>query len=312
MDCTPLAVLAARQHGCITLAQAQVQVAGATEKTIEDLLRHGCLIREQLGCYRFAAAPQTWHQQIMIAVLSVPGGLASHRTAAVLWGLDGFRPGRIEVVTPHGRWRERDVIVHQSKDLVGGDMSERFGIPCTSLVRTLIDLPAVAHEYRCAQGLDHACRNDRTVLQAVRQRHLEVARRGRNGTVLMREMLDARGAGDVRGNGFEERTRTLLVGAGLPRPVSQLPVRDGDFRAFIDLAWPERMVGIECDSLAPSLRAARSSARPRPTATAHGPGLGHVRIHLSGRHPGSRTGRHGDESRPDLTVLDALSPRMRG
>jgi hypothetical protein len=119
------------------------------------------------------------------------------------------------------------------------------------LVRTLVDLPAVAWETRCGQALDHACRKDRSVLEWVRMRHLEVARRGRNGTVMLRALLERRGKGDrLTGSGFEAKALHLITEACLPEPVLQYRVRDGDFLAFIDIAWPERMVGMECDSLA--------------------------------------------------------------
>ena len=32
--------------------------------------------------------------------------------------------------------------------------------------------------------------------------------------------------------------------------MTQHRVRDGEFVAYIDIAWPDRMVGMECDSLA--------------------------------------------------------------
>jgi hypothetical protein len=173
------------------------------------------------------------------------------RTAAVLWELDGFEPGRIETVVEHGTWRRRGVVVHQSKDLVGGDRTVRDGIPCTSLVRTLVDLPAVAWETRCGQALDHARRKDRLLFERVLARHVEVARRGRNGAVMLRALLERRGVGDqLHDTGFEAKALHLISEACLPDPVPQFQVRDGEFVAYIDIAWPDQMVGMECDSLA--------------------------------------------------------------
>lgn len=186
----------------------------------------------------------------MVAVLSLPGALASRRTAAALHGLDGYWRDRIEVVTEHGRWRRKEITVHQTKDLVTSDLDQVDGVPCTSLVRTLVDLPAVSHEFRAGQALDHACRLDRSVLEQVRLRHLEVARRGRNGTVALRAMLERRCGSGLVGSGFETKALDLIGNAGIPDPVCQFEVRAGDFVAHLDLAWPDRMVGLECDSLA--------------------------------------------------------------
>lgn len=250
MDFAPLASLAAGQHGCF--ASRQLPDVGLTKHQLGRLHERGLVLGTgHKGVHRFASAPVTWRQRVMATTLSMPGSLASHRTAGALWELDGFPPGRIETVVEHGTWRRRDVTVHQSKDLVAGDRDVRDGIPCTSLVRTLVDLPAVAWEARCGQALDHARRQERAVLEWVRARHLEVARRGRNGTVALRALLERRGLGDrLPDSGFEAKALHLVMEAGLPDPVLQFQVRDGEFVAYIDLAWPGRMVGMECDSLA--------------------------------------------------------------
>jgi hypothetical protein len=250
VDFAPLTSLAAGQHGCFSTPQ--FLALDLSRHQLKRLRQKGLVgPTDHLGVHRVTSAPVTWCQRVMAATLSMPGSLASHRTAAALWGLDGFGPGKIEVIVEHGGWLDRNVIVHQSKDLVGGDRDERSGIPCTSLVRTLVDLPAVTWELRCGQALDHACRNDRSVLTRVRARHLEVARRGRNGTVMLRAMLERRGMGDrLPDSGFEAKALHLITEACLPEPVLQHRVRDGDFLAFIDIAWPDQMVGMECDSLA--------------------------------------------------------------
>jgi very-short-patch-repair endonuclease len=244
----PLTELAARQHGLTSHAQAVA--AGLTDQHLFRRVRAGDLVRLDTGVYLLPGAPPSWVRDVMAAVLSIPGALASHRTAAALWELDGFPPAHIEVVAEQGGWRRRDITVHQTRDLVAADISERAGIPCTSLVRTLVDLPAVTWEHRCGQALDGAARKDRSVLELVRHRHLEVARRGRNGTVVLRSLLERRGATDrLVDSGFERKALALVEDAQLPAPVPQLQVRDGRFVAHIDLAWPDRMVGMECDSL---------------------------------------------------------------
>ena len=124
------------------------------------------------------------------------------------------------------------------------------GIPCTSLVRTLVDLPAVAWEARCGQALDHARRHDRSLFDRVLARHLEVARRGRNGTVVLRALLERRGSATARRHRLRAEGARPHRRAGLPDPVPQFQVRDGEFVAYIDIAWPEQMVAMECDSLA--------------------------------------------------------------
>ena len=189
----------------------------------------------------------------MAVTLSVPEALASHRAAAALWGLEVSGALPVEVLTQ--RWHRRHrvapgVVVHETKDLVAGDIAIRDGIPCTSLVRTLVDLPAVVHEFKAGVALDQAHRRDPTILARVRARHLEVARRGRNGTVKLRGLLEERGLGDKKvDSGFERKALRLIGGSELPDPVTQWKVSDGELVAYLDIAWPARLIGMECDSV---------------------------------------------------------------
>ena len=48
--------------------------------------------------------------------------------------------------------------MHESRTLRGVDLDEVDGIPCTSVPRTILDLPAVAHPFLVGQALDDACR----------------------------------------------------------------------------------------------------------------------------------------------------------
>jgi hypothetical protein len=241
-------VVAARQHGVVTWKQL---LACLPRTTIESWVAVGHIHRVAPEVYRFTGAPETWRQRVMIAVLD-SGGIASHRTAAALHGVDGH-PGRVIEVTVE-RWqrssRRSFYKVHESKDLRGPDFDTRDGIPCTSLIRTLIDLPAVEHVYRAEQALDDACRLDRGTLLLTKARFQEVARRGRNGTTAMRSMIEERiGESMPAGSTFESKAVRLIKAAGIAKPVKQHMVEDGDFVAFIDLAWPIVMFGAECDSL---------------------------------------------------------------
>jgi hypothetical protein len=199
--------LARAQYGLLT--RDQLRTAGASPQAIGRAVAAGHLVEHRPGVYRLPGTPRSWDQDVMAACLSIPGSLASHRTSAALRRLDGFRPGVIEVVVERWTRRRRSplFIVHESKDLRPVDADVVRGIPCTSLVRTLVDLPAVAPEFRARQAIDHAARNDRAILERVRDRHLEVARRGRNGTRVLRAILEDRLGGDaLPGSWFEETT----------------------------------------------------------------------------------------------------------
>jgi hypothetical protein len=178
--------------------------------------------------------------------------MASHRAAARLRGLDGFERAPVEVLVERGAKRRRPpraAVLHETLDLKAPDIDEVDGIACTSLVRTLVDLPAVVHEFKAGVALDQAMRADPAVLARVGERHREVARKGRNGTVALRALLAERGVGELVDSGFERKALRLIHRSVLPTPVTQHHVVDGGFECWLDIAWPTAFVAVECDSL---------------------------------------------------------------
>lgn len=243
--------LAERQHAAFTREQARA--VGLTDHRLRGMVGRGEVRRAAPGVFTLAGVRPTWHQRLHVAVLALPGSQASHRASGRLRMWEGFDRAPIEVVVERGRHRRtapRDVILHESKDLRGVDFDIVDGIPCTADVRTLVDLPAVVHEFKAGVALDQAIRRDPTILDRVVERHLEVARRGRNGTVALRSLLAERSDANLVDSGFERRTLRLIAGSGLPAPVTQHHVVDGDFQCWLDIAWPARRLAVECDSLA--------------------------------------------------------------
>ena len=242
--------LAARQHSAFSLPQALE--LGIGRRRLHRMVGRGAIVRAAPSVYRMRGVRPTWHQRVMVATLSIPGSMASHRAAARLRRFDGFELAPVEVLVVRGRNRRRalrETILHETMDLKATDVDEVDGIPCTSLIRTLVDLPAVVHEFRAGVALDQAIRREPALLGRVAQRHREVARRGRDGTVALRALLAERGEGELVDSGFERRALRLILDSHLPRPVTQHLVVDGDFTCRLDIAWPDRKVAMECDSL---------------------------------------------------------------
>jgi len=241
--------VARQQHGLVTWNQALA--IGADPSIIKRWIDHGLMERVAPEVYRLAGAPDTWLQRVMRAVLD-SGGWASHRTAGALHNLDGHNGSVIEVLVE--RWkrssRHDGYTVHEAKDLRGVDLTTRNGIPCTSVVRTLLDLPGVEHRFRAEQALDDACRKNAAVLRLLRTRFQQVARRGRNGTTVMRGFLGERPGGFIPpGSDFEKLALRAIEAAAIEKPVKQFKVEDGDFVAYLDLSWPHLKFAMECDSL---------------------------------------------------------------
>src|SRR4051812_21470906 len=81
-------LLASRQHGLVTCDQ--MAKLGVSEPALRRLVARRMLDRIGPSVYRVTAAPESWKQRVLAATLSNPHSLASHRTAAALWQLDGF------------------------------------------------------------------------------------------------------------------------------------------------------------------------------------------------------------------------------
>jgi hypothetical protein len=248
-----LAEYTSAHHGVISLdAARQLEVAPSH---LDTFVRTGHLVRVAPEVYAIAGQPGSWHQRIAIAVDST-SGWASHGTAAALWELDGFeraRDGQIEVLTPKGRRLERrgKWTVHETRRFREVDLAEAEGIACTSVARTILDLPAVACPSAVGQALDSACRRWPDMLATIAQRYTEIGGRGRRGSRILRVMLEERmGAGRFAQSGFERHALRMVRSIGLPEPVLQCRVSDVDFVAYLDLGWPAIKWGLECDSLA--------------------------------------------------------------
>lgn len=244
-----LAALGRQHHGLVRLDHAQDQ--DISRQVLHHRVRTGVLEAIDENIFRIAGTPCTWEQRALAAVWSQgPDAILSHRAAALLFELDGITQAPLEVLVP--RWKRRGrrkgVKVHEARDLVPTDRTTWHGIPCASVVRVLLDLPAVVSARRADQVWEDALRRRLCTVDQLTDRFVQVARRGRPGTRVGRHLLEKRLEGFVPTmSEFERRVRELVVQAGLAPPVSQHPVDIGSTTVFIDLAWPELRIGIECD-----------------------------------------------------------------
>lgn len=246
-----LARAARRQHGLVT--RRELIEADVSRQRIGRALARGELMLIHPGVYQATAAPPSWHQRVLRAVLAGGAGtLASHRTAAALWELDGSTEGLPEIVTPrHLRsWAVDLGRRHESKDLHLAQPSERMAIPCTGLVRTLVDLGAVQPIERVQQAVDDAIRRNLCTWDDLGHAMAMHSRQGRSGVGTLRSILETHFGNHVPDSQFNRLVERLLVTNGLRPPLIEHVVRDasGEEIARLDLAYEPELVGIELDS----------------------------------------------------------------
>lgn len=235
---------AARQHGVITRQQAITH--GMTKRMIGHCLSTGDWQRLYPSTYIPGGVPITWLSKMAGAVLAGGRGAgASHRAAAHLLGLDGFRQDVVEMSAPR-RIRWEGVIAHQSEPIGGSDLTKIQDIPTTSATRTLLDLGAVVDLKRLLAALDSALLAGKTSVPYLMRRLEERTKRPRSAVPLLR-LLELRRSDQPPTESELERMfhRKVTTGFRLPVPEFQCMVNGNGFSYRIDFAYPAIRLGIE-------------------------------------------------------------------
>ena len=236
--------LAAQQFNRV--ARWQLRALGLTNHAIAHRVAAGRLMAVGEGV--FAVGPTLEHDEWgrwMSAVLTAPGSVLSHVSAAAAWGFWSLAR-RLEVVTRPGNGgprRHGGVVVHRSSTL-DGECTVLNGVPITTVARSLLDLAAcpVSHA-ALARSLREAVRLKRITLDALGD---DLGRfRGRRGARRLASAT-ARYSGlplERARSGAEIRALEVLREAG--RPMPELNVRIAGEEA--DLSWRHLRLIIEVD-----------------------------------------------------------------
>jgi len=241
--------LAAGQHGLVT--RAQLTALAMPVHRIERLVHTRALHPVEAGVYRVAGAPMTWRVKVLASCLAVDG-VASHRSAAVLHGIDGFRPGPPEIsVTRRDHARRVEARVHWSTDLGRVEPVTIDGIPATPLARTVLDLGAVCRVDVVERAIDALLARRSLTWQELLAVYELHRRPGRRGCGPLRQILEERfGDGADAESVLEIELQRLLDQAGLRGYTPQLEIYDEDgFIMRLDVGWAGPKVGVEADSV---------------------------------------------------------------
>jgi very-short-patch-repair endonuclease len=196
-----------------------------SDREIDVHVAAGRLERPYRGVLRFPGAPLTWEQAALAASMAAgPGAVLSHTSAARLWGL--LLPDArdiVEVSVPRpGYRRVPGVVVHRSRDLDGGVVTRRRGIPVTKPVRALLDIAASLPASAVEDALDRGLVARLFSVSAVEWLLAETARSGRPGIGPLSKILDERALGRDRPDSLlESRMARVLTRFALPKPEFQ-------------------------------------------------------------------------------------------
>jgi very-short-patch-repair endonuclease len=239
-------------HGVIS--RAEVLQLGGSDHTIRSKRRRGEWDSPYGGVYHHAAAPLTPHGALRAAVVAAgPAAVASHASAAWLWGLRDQPPPRPELSTPASSQygcHQASLVIHRSRDLHRASVSERHHIPTTNPLRVLVDLgasPFCASPEDLAGALDRGLANKLVTIGGLQHELQHISRKGRPGPGPLRRLLDDRGyLGVAHPSVLESKALRLFRRGRLPVPNVELTTGpDGEYR--LDFAFPSLKLAIEVD-----------------------------------------------------------------
>jgi Transcriptional regulator, AbiEi antitoxin/Protein of unknown function (DUF559) len=236
------------QNGVVTLEQ--LEEMGLSRRAIHQREQAGRLHRVHQTVYSFTPILPTERGLFMAAVLACgPSAVLSHRAAAYLWGLVDDWVFPIDVTASNRRGRSpADVAAHRAGSLRPIDRTSLYGIPCTSVERTLLDYASSAQDREIRQAIAQA--EVRRILHRPRLHALVVRSRRRRGVARLRLILESIHPHTERTRSeLERRFLKLCTSVGLPGPEVNVWLSAPDGKRYqADFLWREQRLIIEADS----------------------------------------------------------------
>ena len=225
------------------------EAAHISPDVLRRLVRLGAVRQPVRGVYVDARIRDSLELRAACLALKLPSGAAISRlTAAWLLGVDGrspeerHRPLDVECTVPLGVEPVRRPGVRAYVAALRDDVQDVHGVPCTSAVRTVVDLlrwrpPHMAlavADAMAGRGLVHPEAITAAVETFRRQPGVAQARYLAMNIEPLSESFG------------ESWTRLRILDAGFPRPEAQVQVLvDGILVYRLDLAWRQRGIAIE-------------------------------------------------------------------
>ena len=225
------------------LTRRQLLRRGVRSQDLATAVRAGAIVRVGRGLY--AGGPLAALDRIRAVALE-SGGVISHESAALIWGVPVPGIRTVSVTLPRNRHKRnaRGVVTHWA-DLPPSEIEVVSGIAVTSPLRTLIDLARTFQLPEAVAAADAALRMG-LAQPADLAGLLRYVGRGAHLVRRMAALADGRAESP-----HESRVRVLLVLGGLPPEELQLVVADpaGRWRYRFDLAYPSAKTAVEADGL---------------------------------------------------------------
>jgi len=199
---------------------------GISRKRLHHLGGVGVIERVLPDTYRLTAVAPSNRQSLRAALLwAGPRAAAAGRSAGELYGLDGVRAPRPEIVVPRTQSpRAANVVVHRPERQHALMIRTRQGLRVTGVEPTLVALGAALDDEAFEIACEDARRRQLTSVPALRAYLEHFAIAGRPGVTALRDLLDDLDPVHAARSVLEVKTRRLLVARGFTHFVREFPL----------------------------------------------------------------------------------------
>jgi predicted transcriptional regulator of viral defense system len=138
-DFDQLYEIAEGQAGYFTASQAAS--VGFSQERLSNTVKSGKFRRAAQGVYRLTHFPASKHEDLFIAwLITGPNSVISHESALSLYELSDVLPREVHVIVPRSASRRRKNIRLHTNKLEPDEITSRYGLPVTTVIRTLFDV----------------------------------------------------------------------------------------------------------------------------------------------------------------------------
>jgi hypothetical protein len=227
-----------RQFG--NVSRRQLLALGYSSGRVQAQLRNGTLVKRHDGVY--CQAPPRQDPQALIAAAVVAGGptaVASHASAAFLWGFVPRWEHPPEISLPSGDRRPRHVLTHRCPSLQPRDITRQRGVPTTSPARTILDLAPHLTKKALTRLVNDTLRS--RLLRPAALRDVLQRNRHHPGAELLAPFADS--PTNPTRSDFEDDFLAFLAAYHLPTPQINVYVNGRE----VDAYFADHNVIVECD-----------------------------------------------------------------
>jgi hypothetical protein len=233
--------MASRQHGVVSIRQL-LGPLGYSNSAVARALVDGRLHRLHTGVYAVGHTSLSLHGRCLAAVLACgPGAVASHASAAWLWGLSSRPPLPPEATGPVPRRGRLPVVIHRARRLEPADRALVDGTPVTAVPRTLLDMAARLRPEPLRRLLERSEELKLFDLPAVDD--LLARTRGHHGNGRLGQAVSLYRPPPFTRSGLERHFLELVREVGLPRPATGF----NELGYELDVYWPEYRFAVELE-----------------------------------------------------------------